>query len=126
MGSAFIDDGYSIDDAPIRGDGFDEFRISYRPALPAEERRLAMGMYRANESGDNARILEWQARIVETLAAKITRWSLTDSKGQAVKISKANIDRLHANAFARIHELVMGYACFILAIESRSARRSSG
>lgn len=105
----FLDDGYTLDAVVAAQEDAPAFEVTYRPMLQGERHRLVIGTLRAEESGDNARMIEWEERVARAVADKVKQWTLRDRTGGSVKVSAEAIKRMDPVQFGELYNLVGGW-----------------
>lgn len=106
----FIDDGYTVDGALIKGrDGlYEDLRLSYRPTTPGERTAALKEMRKAHDSPNPKKSELEAARLI---AERLTEWDLKypegPRKGQVVEITPANVAKVHPVLSIEIWNMVI-------------------
>lgn len=99
----FIDDGYTLP-GYIAAEPrlYPALRFQYRPMLAKERARVTEKILKHKDSAKAEEI------AAETVVAHVSEWTLTNSKGEAVKIAPENVLRMQPRLFDRLYSIVMG------------------
>lgn len=99
---AFLHDGYTRKGFIGAVPGlFPEIRFTFRPMLTQDRSVMTDRLTKAKP--------EMADRIsAEAVAARISEWDVTDSRGELVPISMANVLRLQPSALGRLFAIVTG------------------
>lgn len=103
----YIDDGYYQDHTfPSDGVSYPDVKISFRPVVNSEARRLNFQISKLNEN-DESHLEKWNDLEAEVLERHILKWDLTDREGKPVPITRDTIKRICRPLYRVIFNLIV-------------------